>query len=132
MMSNCAAIVLSAGAYSLGSDMLRDAILEIINAQHSPAEQLSWAEYEMMIAEERLWSAAARQQERESQVKAEQKSFVLVKATEATIIAKMQELSRCRWHAPVRQSQGDPDVTRMAESMPVPPTFMNHMGLEAA
>ncbi len=131
-MSRSAAIEYFTGAYPIVVSMLQDDILEAINSQRSPDEQLSWAEYEMMLAAEKLQMAGAHQLEKESKIKTDHKTLASAKAIEAAIITRMLELSRRRWHAPVRQSQGDPDVTRMAESMPVPPTFMNHMRPEAA
>ena len=104
----------------------------IINAQRSPDAQLTWAEYEMLLAEEKLQAEATRKLENDAKLKAAYKLMLSTKTIEIVLAAKLLELSQRRWHTPGRQSQGDPDVTRLAEFMPVPPTFMNHTEPEAA
>ncbi len=131
-MYKSAAIALFTGVYPVEIGILQDSILETINAQRSPEEQLTWAEYEMLLAEERLQAETNRQIENATKLKAAYKLMLSEKTIETAMATKLLELLRRRWHAPVRQSQGDPDVTRMAESMPVPPTFMNRNELEAA
>ena len=131
-MCRSAAIDLFIGVCPLEMSFSQDAILRVVNAQRSPDEQLTWAEYEMLLAEEKLRAEAARQIENVTKLKMAYKLMLTAKTVEITMVAKLLELLRRRLHTPVRQSQGDPDVTRMAESIPVPPTFMNCTEPEAS
>ena len=131
-MCRSAAIDLFICVCPLEMSFSQDAILRVVNAQRSPDEQLTWAEYEMLLAEEKLRAEAARQIENATKLKASYKLILSAKIIETAIATKLLELSQRRWHTQGRQSQGDPDVTRMAESIPVPPTFMNCTEPEAA
>ena len=111
----------------IDTKLLEELILQSVNKDRLPEDQLTWAEYEQMLAEEKRLAEIARLLEREKLVKAKYRTMLSEKTAEKALVVQVNEMTMCRWQTPIRQSHGDPSVIPLVESIPVPPTAVNYL-----
>lgn len=99
---------------------LEEIILNAINANLPPEDRMTWAEYEQKLAEEKLMAEIMLQLAKEEKEKARYKAILTTKVVEKEMATKVDDIAMRRWRASARQSQGDPSVISLAESVPVP------------
>ena len=105
---------------------LEEMILSAVNAALPPEDRMTWAEYERKLAEEKRMAEIMLQLAKEEEQKARNKAILTTKVVEKEMATKVDEMTLRRWRASARQSQGDPSVISLAESVPVPPTVVNY------
>lgn len=99
---------------------LEEIILNAINADLPPEDRMTWAEYERKLAEEKRMAEIMLQLAKEEEEKARHKAILTTKVVEKKMATEVDEITLRRWRASARQSQGDPSVISLAESVPVP------------
>ncbi len=109
----------------INTKLFEELILRSVNQNRLPEDQLTWAEYEQMLAEEKRLAEITRLLEKEKLVKAKYRTMLSEKTAEKALAIRVNEMTMRRWQTPIRQSYGDPSVIPLVESIPIPPTAVN-------